>query len=315
MGGIDVSMKHAMAEFPQDWAELVGVRKVTPVRIVDSDVSTVATLADKVIEVLGAKPFVLHLEPQAYYDKSLDIRMFEANGRLTKRHEQFVHTCVLVLDRRAWGRGNSGRYHGKSSLGGCRVDFQYDILKVWELPVQKVLTAGIGLLPLAPVCNVPRDGVPEVVRRMSERFSAEVPRAVESELWTATFVLLGLRYDRAVAQTLLRGVREIMRESSTYQLIVEEGLAEGMAKGMAKGLAKGLAEGLAEGLTQGVTQGVEKGRVTARREDILKIGAKRFGKPPRKVREAITELSDLDRLDALLDRVLDVPSWSELLAD
>lgn len=299
MGGIDVSMKHAMAEFPQDWAEFVGVCKGTPVRVVDSDVSTVATLADKVIEVLAAKPFVLHLEPQSYYDKSLDIRMFEANGRLTKRHEQFVHTCVLLLDRRAWGLGNTGRYHEKSPIGVGHVDFQYDTLKVWELPVQKVLAAGIGLLPLAPICDVPRDDVPDVVRRMSERFSAEVPRAVESELWTATFVLLGLRYDRAVAQSLLRGVREIMRESSTYQLIVEEGLAEGMAKGLA----------------QGVAQGVERGQVTARREDILKIGTKRFGKPPRKVREAIAELSDLDRLDALLDRVLDVPSWSELLAD
>ena len=265
--------------------------------------STVATLADKVIEVLGNSPFVLHLEPQAYYDKSLDVRMFEANARLTKRHEQFVHTCVLVLDRAAWGRANTGWHRAKSPLGGCRVDFQYEVIKVWELPVEKVLSGGIGLLPLAPVCKVSREAVPQVVQRMEKRFREEVPRAVEAELWTATFVLVGLRYDQLFAQTLLRGVREIMKESSTYQLIVEEGLAEGMAKGMETGLAKGLATGLA------------KGQVTARREDIVKIGTKRFGKPPRKVRETLSELSDLDRLDELFDRALDASSWNELLAD
>ena len=279
MAGIDVSMKHAIAEFPEDWAEFVGVRKGTQVRVVDSDVSTVATLADKVIEVLTDKPFVLHLEPQAYYDKGLDIRMFEGNGRLTKRHGRFVHTCVVLLDRAAWGRANTGRYQSESPLGGCRVDFQYQVVKVWELPVRQVLSAGIGVLLLAPVSDVSRDEAPAVIEQMARRFRREVPRAVEAELWTATYVLVGLRYDKLFAQTLLRGVRETMRESVTYQEIVEEGR-------------------------------LDKGR-----EDILRIGTKRFGKPSRKIRQTISQIGDLDRLNALLDRTLEVSSWNELLGE
>ncbi|MBI3469542.1 MAG: Rpn family recombination-promoting nuclease/putative transposase [Planctomycetes bacterium] len=254
-------------------------------RVVDSDVSTVATLADKVIEVLTDEPFVLHLEPQAYYDKGLDVRMFEANGRLTKRHGRFVHTCVVLLDRAAWGRANTGRYQCESPLGGCRVDFQYEVIKVWELPVRRLLSAGVGVLLLAPVSDVYRDEAPAVIEQMAQRFRQEVPRAVEAELWTATFVLVGLKYDELFARTLLRGVLEIMKESVTYQAILEEGRAEGH----------------------------EQGRLAKGREDILRIGTKRFGKPSRKVRETISGISDVDHLNALLDRVLEVSNWKELI--
>lgn len=93
-----------------------------------------------------------------------------------------------------------------------------------------------------------------------------------------------------------------MRESSTYQLIVDEGRA--------KGLAEGWAEGRAEGRVEGLTEGVAK----ARAEDILRIGTKCLGKPARKVRETILSIREEARLDELLDRVLDVESWNQLVS-
>ena len=105
--------------------------------------------------------------------------------------------------------------------------------------MQQLLSAGVGVLPLAPVSHVSRTQVSEVVERMAKRFRREVPRSVEAELWTATYVLVGLRYDMLFAQNLLRGVRDIMKESVTYQAIVEEGW--------------------------------EKGRIAQKREDVLKI--------------------------------------------
>jgi predicted transposase YdaD len=185
----------------------------------------------------------------------------------------------VLLDRAAWGRANTGRYQSESPLGGCRVDFQYQVIKVWELPVQRMLSAGVGVLLLAPVSDVSRAKVAAVIEQMAQRFRQEVPRAVEAELWTATNVLVGLRYDKLFAQTLLRGVREIMRESVTYQAIVEEGR-------------------------------LDKGR-----EVILRIGTKRFGKPSRKVRETISGINDADHLNALLDRVLEVSNWKELISE
>src|SRR5437763_2412 len=47
------------------------------------------------------------------------------------------------------------------------------------------------------------------------------------ELWTATGVLMGLRYDEIMIQRVLRGVRE-MKESTFYQAVVREGKVEAL---------------------------------------------------------------------------------------
>ena len=76
-----------------------------------------------------------------------------------------------------------------------------------------------------------------------------------------------------------------MRESSTYQLIVEEGLAKGLAEGQTKG----------------------------RREDILKLATKRFGEPTIEIRDALSGMKDIAQLDSLMDRLLDASSWDDLM--
>ena len=43
-------------------------------------------------------------------------------------------------------------------------------------------------------------------------------------------------------------------------------------------------------------------------------GRKRFGEPDAPTAAALQAITDLDRLEALSDRLLDVASWQELLA-
>ena len=76
-----------------------------------------------------------------------------------------------------------------------------------------------------------------------------------------------------------------MQESSMYQWIVEEGEKKGEKTGILKG----------------------------KRETLLLLGAKQLGKPGKKVRDAIIGVDQLDRLDELLLRVLDVKTWDDLL--
>ncbi|HUG92108.1 MAG TPA: hypothetical protein VML55_14810 [Planctomycetaceae bacterium] len=123
-----------------------------------------------------------------------------------------------------------------------------------------------------------------IIERMAERLDRELPRAEAADLWTATYVLVGLRYDRPFARALLRGVREIMKESTTYQEIVEEG--------------------------------IETGRVEAKQDVLILIGSKRFGHAPDdRSLAAIRATKDLERLEELLLRALDAEAWSDLFAD
>jgi hypothetical protein len=58
---------------------------------------------------------------------------------------------------------------------------------------------------------------------------------------------------------------------------------------------------------------IEEGRMEEAKTIVLRQGTKRFGPPPADARAAIEALTDLERLEALTDRLLDVESWDELL--
>ena len=89
-------------------------------------------------------------------------------------------------------------------------------------------------MPLAPLSSVEVAGLPKLIRQMDDRFRREATADEAGKLWTATDVLMGLRYPREMVAELLRGVHG-MKESVTYQAILDEGRAEGEARGEIKG--------------------------------------------------------------------------------
>ena len=102
---------------------------------------------------------------------------------------------------------------------------------------------------------------------------------------------MGLRYDRALIEQLLQEVRG-MKESVTYQAIVEEGVAKGRE------------------------EGVVKGRMEEARRILFRLGERRIGQAAgASVRSRIESIDSLEVLEGLTDRLLQVRSWEELLAD
>jgi predicted transposase YdaD len=140
------------------------------------------------------------------------------------------------------------------------VFFEYEVIRLWQRPVEDLLTGGLGTLPLAPLCDVSREALPGVIRRMEERLDREAAPAEAATLWTSTFILMGLRYPADVAAQLLQGVRA-MKESTTYQAILEEGRAEGERRGL------------------------------------MLLGTERFGPPGPRTRAAIDAIHSVERLE------------------
>jgi hypothetical protein len=132
-------------------------------------------------------------------------------------------------------------------------------------------------LPLAPLSAVAETDLPDLIRRMEQRISGEATPDEAGTLWTATDVLMGLRYSRQLITQLLQGVHG-MKESVTYQAIVEEG------------------------------------KVEALQRTLFRLGRRRFGMPSPPIEIALHSISDPDRLDRLTDALLEVSSWEELLA-
>jgi predicted transposase YdaD len=198
----------------------------------------------------------------------------------------------------------TGEYVQEVPGRGANLWFRYDVVRVWELPPERLPTAGLPLLPLAPVSAVPRERLPEVLVAVARRLRDEAAPQLREALWAATEILVGLNHAKELVKelteeitTMVLGIHGI-EESSVYQDIFSKGEAKGHAEGEARGRAKGEARGRAE----------------EAREILLRQGRRRLGPPDESVRDRIAALSDLDRLDHLLDRVFEVASWDELQA-
>jgi predicted transposase YdaD len=276
----DATTKHLVTSQPADWLEYVGLPRAS-VEVIEADLATVTAAADMVLRVRTPTPYLVHLEFQANYDRELAERLLQYNVLLRRRHRLPVHSVVLLLRPRADGPALTGDLHLHLPDRPPYLTFSYEVVRAWRKPVTAVLAGGLAALPMAPLAEASPDALPEVIRQMEARIAQEASPDEAGVLWTATYVLMGLRYSRKMATALLRGVRA-MKESVTYQAIVDEGRAEG--------------------------------RITEARAILLRQGQKRFGPPTAEMRAALEAITSIERLELLAERLLDVESWQELLA-
>jgi predicted transposase YdaD len=278
----DATPKGLVEIRPTDWPAFLGVA-ARAVEVVDADVSTVTAAADKVLIVRADDgDRVQHFDFQSGPDASLPRRTHGYSALLEDRHGLPVESVVILLRQEANLKAINGTY-GRSLPGAARpyLHFRYRVIRVWELPVESVLNAGISILPLAPISAVRQNGLPAVIERLKQRFDTEADGTTAAELWTATKVLLGLRYEPTFVEKLLQGVRS-MKESTTYQAIKAEGR--------------------------------EEGRLEEVRRVLLRLGEDRFRKGPTRAQEEIIgAITDPDRLEQLVIRTGHVDAWTELL--
>ena len=167
-----------------------------------------------------------------------------------------------------------------------RLDFRFELIRLWQRPAEELLAGGLGVLPLAALGKLPAGvrataGLAGVVERLVERVMREAAPDEGAELLTAALVLTGLRVPKLKVAELYRGV-QAMRESSGYQLILDEGR--------------------------------EEGHVQEARKLVLRQGRRKFGAPGPDVEATIEAIGDLNRLERMSDRLFDVTTWPDLLA-
>jgi hypothetical protein len=61
-----------------------------------------------------------------------------------------------------------------------------------------------------------------------------------------------------------------------------------------------------------IERGIAKGELIEARNTLLRLGSKKFGPPAPDVTAAIAAISDKGRLEDLTDRVLTAASWGEI---
>ena len=279
----DATTKDLLTERPRDLLTFLGLTDAAryEVEAIDADLSTVSAAADKILCVNAPEPYLAHVEAQSGPDTTVDERTLHYNALVGWKHKLRVRSVILLLRLEAESPRLTGLLELRLPDGEPYLVFTYRVVRVWQRPVEEILTGGLGVLPLAPLSNVAESELPNVIARMKERIDAEATREEAGKLWTATNVLMGLRYPEAVADTLLKGVRD-MEESVTYQAIMRKGEV--------------------------------KGRQEGERQMLLLVGEKRFGVPDEATRARIEALTTREEIEGLVNRLLEVENWSELFS-
>ncbi|MDR3638241.1 MAG: hypothetical protein P4L84_30840 [Isosphaeraceae bacterium] len=293
----DATTRQLIELGPTDWLKYLGIPVADPrrVTVIDSNLSTFTADADKVIRIEDPSPWIELVELQAGRDVRLDKRSHGYSTLLELRHQVPVRTSLVLLRPAADGPELTGKLELRHPGGEVYDTFLYDVVRVWEQPVEEVLACGLTVLPLAPVSRVEIADVPGVLLAISRRLERETTSEQAIALWGATKILMGLRYEEEQVDTIIQGVSAMLygirgiEESSVYQGILRRGEADGKAKGEAKGHAD------------------------EAREALLRVGRRKLGPPSEDIEAQIAATSDLNRLRELLDRVLDVTSWDELI--
>jgi hypothetical protein len=276
----DATVKELARAYLPDWQSAFGLGGPAPLSLINVDLSTITAATDLVVGAGDPLAFLYDLNFQAGRDPELARRVLAYNALLYLRYGVPVHSVVVLLRPAADDPGLTGTV--RYGTDRRRLEFHFDVVRLWQRPAEEFLVGGLGTLPLATLGRLPEglsveDALPEIIRRMEERLTREAAPADAARLLTAAWVLTGLRVSRALAQKLYEGVRA-MEESVTYQMIVEEG------------------------------------EIKALQRTLLRQGLKRFGPPDEATRSALTGIGDLERLGRMTDRLLDVGSWAELLS-
>jgi hypothetical protein len=145
--------------------------------------------------------------------------------------------------------------------------------------MEPLLTAGVGLAPLALLTNEAAADLPAAFERFHQRLrSPAVSDTVREKLLGSTYVLGGLRYAEDRLLEVYMSLHNILEDSTTYQGIMRRGQARG------------------------------------RQDTLLEMGQKRFGPPTTQAEAAVRATADIDRLRRMAERIFDVTGWDDLLA-
>ena len=80
-------------------------------------------------------------------------------------------------------RSNRHLRTARRADGSAQLTFRYTVVRVWEQPVEAVLTGDLAWLPLASLTRLTPEELPAVVRRMEARLRREAAPERAADMW------------------------------------------------------------------------------------------------------------------------------------
>ncbi len=279
----DVTLKDLIESDSISWARRFSRQTVKKATLLDADVSTLSAAADKVLRVEGDRgTCLMNIEAEARHAADAPERLHFYSTVLRRRHDLPVRSILLLLRREA----NATNLTGRLEIADPEEDepyliFRYHVVRLWHQPLEPLLSGGLGQLPLAPLTDEAGANLSGVLRRIDERYRQETTPDLADKMRSATFLLMGLRYDQVFTEQLLQEISKmdpLWEESSVYKMFFS------------------------------------RGRVQEARAILLRLGRPKLGEPDSSTLTNLEGIASPERLENLIDRVNQASSWQDLLA-
>ena len=276
----DATLKDMGRDCPLGFLTAFDGPPTLPVKLLNVDLSTVTSAADLILGLGEPLQEIVHIDFQssAAAWKHADLLVY--NALLFAHYHVPVHTVIILLRPEA-AHGNLNGVIGYAPRPGRgKMDYGYEIVRLWQRRAEELLAGDVGVAPLAMLGQLPEglsleNGLTAVAQRVVEGLTSEGPPDRVKKLLTDAFLLTGLRVRRDVAARIFGGIRA-MHESDTYLAIVDEGQEK------------------------------------QARKDILLVGEIRLGSLDQSFKAQLDAITDLERLDRMVRRAVTAAAWQEI---
>ncbi|CBN56128.1 MULTISPECIES: DUF4351 domain-containing protein [Kamptonema] len=249
------------------------------IRVLKTEIIPEPIEADALV-LLQTDNQILHLEFQTvpYSNPPIPLRMLEYKAILTRKYRLPIEQVVIFLKRTNSELVLQNQYQDNYTT------HRYRIIRMWEQNPAPLLVTP-ELLPLAALAQ--SDNPNTLLEQVAQQVAIIEETEQRNNISACVFVLAGLRFEKKLIRQLFR--EDIMRESVTYQDILQQGVQ------------------------QGVQQGMQRGEVAILQRQI----SRRFGELEPQLSEQIQRLAipQLENLgEALLDfsNVADLAAWLQV---
>lgn len=215
----DNTCKYLAENFTEDIASWLVGSRVILTELNPTELNVDPIRADSII-LLTNEALILQVEFQTIPNSNIPFRMTDYRLRAYRKfpHKRMKQVVVYLT------RTQSDLvYETVFELENTR--HQFEAIRLWEQPASIFLEAQ-GLYPFAILAQT--DEPETILRTVAAKIEEIGAGKVQSDLAATAFILAGLVLDRNLVKQILR--RDLMRESVTYQDILEEGEIKGEGK-------------------------------------------------------------------------------------
>ncbi|MCL1463914.1 Rpn family recombination-promoting nuclease/putative transposase [Argonema galeatum] len=212
----DNTCKYLAEKYPEQFFRWLLSTETTDIRVLKTELTIEPIRADSV-SFLQTNSSILHLEfeTRAYSDPPMPLRMLDYYTRLKRQYSCAIEQVVIFLQE----TGSDLVFVSEYTDTNTR--HRYRVIRLWEEDPAPFL-ANPALLPLA---TLTRTDSPQGLLQQVAAQAARIESIDEQRnILACADVIAGLRFDEEIIHRIFR--KNVMKESVTYQAILEEGREE-----------------------------------------------------------------------------------------